>query len=113
MAHVAGRGHSRVVSAGGERHGEKHMQWARGMQGVCEDRYGGEGEYEAHWCTWVCVSLSFRAAALGTEPTALGTEPAVREGSTSIESDVLAGTESEADQQVAMWQKEDMMLREV
>jgi hypothetical protein len=79
-----------VVSAGGERHGKKHMQWARGMQGVCEDRYGGEGEYEAHWCTWVCVSLSFRAAALGIEP-------AARKGSTGIESDVSAGTESEAD----------------
>ena len=58
MAHAAGRDYGRVVNAGGKRHGEKHMQWARGMQGVHEDRYGGEGEHEARWCTWVCVSPS-------------------------------------------------------
>ena len=29
---TAGKGHGRVVNAGGGRHGEKHVQWARGLQ---------------------------------------------------------------------------------
>jgi len=40
---------------------------------------------------------------------ALGAEPTVREGSTSIELDALAGTKSEADWQVAMQQEVDMI----
>ncbi len=32
--HAAGKGHSRVANAESERHGKKHMQWARHMRGV-------------------------------------------------------------------------------
>ena len=74
MAYAAGRGHSRAVNAGGKRHGKKHVQWARGMRGVCKDRYGGEGEHEAaqHLYTWVCVSLSSLPSESGA-PTEHGT----------------------------------------
>ncbi len=30
MVHAASKGHGKVANAVGERHGEKHMQWARG-----------------------------------------------------------------------------------
>jgi hypothetical protein len=42
---------------------------------------------------------------------ALGTEPAVREGSTSTESDASGGTGSEADWRVAMQQGSEAMIK--
>jgi len=44
------------------------------MRGVCEDKYGGEGEHEAvqRWCTWVCILPSSSLSESGA-PTEHGT----------------------------------------
>ena len=46
MVHAASKGHGKVANAVGERHGEKHMQWARGkvvIRGTGAEARGMQG----------------------------------------------------------------------